>query len=269
MMASIIFGMVLPWLLVCLGCRLIYLLARQNGRVVLRLEAVEEQLGLLRGLLALAMNPEANPPAVGGLPDPEQDQDRGPHSNGDQRSSPWMESGGPRPAPAANGHAPKPVRGKANKGLAASRINRNGLKAGTPAPSFRLPLLDGGELALEEYRGRRLLLIFSDPECDPCQELAPQLEEFHRHSTDTQVLVISRRDPEINRRKVKALGLTFPVVLQRHWQTSLLYGMFATPIAYLIDEQGIIVHDVAVGTEGIQTLMPLARARKEVVPSRA
>ncbi|HEV3255829.1 MAG TPA: TlpA disulfide reductase family protein, partial [Gemmataceae bacterium] len=40
--------------------------------------------------------------------------------------------------------------GKANRGLAASRIKRDGLKAGTPAPAFRLPRLDGGELALED-----------------------------------------------------------------------------------------------------------------------
>jgi hypothetical protein len=31
--------------------------------------------------------------------------------------------------------------------------------------------------------------------------------------------------------------------------------MFATPVAYLIDEHGIITNDVAVGTEQIQALM--------------
>jgi len=31
--------------------------------------------------------------------------------------------------------------------------------------------------------------------------------------------------------------------------------MFATPIAYLIDETGVIAHDVAVGTDAILELM--------------
>ena len=31
--------------------------------------------------------------------------------------------------------------------------------------------------------------------------------------------------------------------------------MFATPVAYLIDEAGFIVHDIAVGTEAILELM--------------
>ena len=41
--------------------------------------------------------------------------------------------------------------------------------------------------------------------------------------------------------------------------------MFATPIAYLIDEAGVIVRDVAVGTDGILALLadPSVQAAKE------
>src|SRR6266516_1302283 len=49
-----------------------------------------------------------------------------------------------------------------NRSLARSKIKRDGLKAGTPAPDFRLPRLDGGELSLAALRGRRVLLVFSD-----------------------------------------------------------------------------------------------------------
>ena len=38
-------------------------------------------------------------------------------------------------------------------------LNRNGLEAGTSAPSFRLPDLGGNELSLD-LRGKRLLLVF-------------------------------------------------------------------------------------------------------------
>jgi peroxiredoxin len=145
-------------------------------------------------------------------------------------------------------------KGKANRGLQTSRLRRDGLKAGTSAPPFRLPRLDGGELALEEFWGRRLLLIFSDPDCGPCAELSPELEQFHRGS-GIPVLMISRRDAESNRRKVAELGLTFPIVLQRHWEISMLYGMFATPIAYLIDELGVLATDVTAGVQPIRDLM--------------
>jgi peroxiredoxin len=158
------------------------------------------------------------------------------------------------PVPEANGHAPKTPGGKANRGLAASRINRNGLKAGTPAPIFHLPRLDGGEISLEEFRGQRVLLVFSDPKCGPCDQLAPRLEQFYQNTSEPRVLMVSRGDLDTNRAKAAQLGLTFPIALQKQWEVSLRYGMFATPIAYLIDEQGILVTDVAAGVEPVLAL---------------
>ena len=68
------------------------------------------------------------------------------------------------------------------------------------------------------------------------------------------MLVVSRRDVEANRAKATKLGLTFPIVLQKQWEVSLKYAMFATPIGYLIDEQGILASDVAVGVGPILAL---------------
>jgi len=70
-----------------------------------------------------------------------------------------------------------------------------------------------------------------------------------------EVVMISLGEPKENLVKVKEHGLTFPVVLQRRWETSCLYGMFATPIAYLIDEAGVVMHDIVVGVEPILDLM--------------
>jgi peroxiredoxin len=158
-----------------------------------------------------------------------------------------------RPTPSANGIGPV-EKGKPHPSLARSRLNRTGLKAGAVAPEFRLPFIGGGELALADLRGRRVLLVFSDPKCGPCDELAPRLQELHRTRPDLLVVMISRRDAQATRTKAEALGLMFPIVMQRQWEVSLQYGMFATPIGYLIDERGIVVKDVAVGIEPILAL---------------
>lgn len=141
-----------------------------------------------------------------------------------------------------------------NRPLSSSRLVRDGLKAGAPAPPFRLPRVGGGEVVLEDYRGRRVLLVFSDPECGPCDALAPQLEALHRRATGLQIVMVSRRDPEANRKKVAEHGLTFPVAIQKNWDTSKDYGMFATPIAYLVDERAMLAADVAVGADAILEL---------------
>jgi peroxiredoxin len=162
---------------------------------------------------------------------------------------------GDRNAP-GNGNAGNTFLGMPKRPLSESRINRDGLAAGTPAPAFRLPQLDGGDLALEDFRGRRVLLVFSDPECEPCDALAPDLERLHRRGPpDLQVLMVSRGDPEANRAKAKEHGLTFPVVLQRQWEISRLYGKFATPIAYLIDADGVVAADLAMGPDAVLGLV--------------
>jgi peroxiredoxin len=92
-------------------------------------------------------------------------------------------------------------------------------------------------------------------------ELAPVLEQLHRRARSLQVLMISRGSLEANQVKIAQYGLTFPVVLQRHWEISRAYGMFATPIAYLIDEHGVLASDVAAGAEAIRALAASAESR--------
>jgi hypothetical protein len=70
-----------------------------------------------------------------------------------------------------------------------------------------------------------------------------------------EVVMISKGEPKENHAKVKEHGLTFPVVLQQQWEISRRYAMFATPIAYAINEAGVIQADVAVGLDAILGLM--------------
>jgi peroxiredoxin len=352
-MITIVFGTVLPWLLIAVGTWLAYQLVRQNGRILLRLESIEKQIGTRAG---------AKPRDAGGLPlgtvapDFELPDLNGvrrklsdfreqnvllvffnpqcgfctkmaadlaalPAEAGDQRAVPIVVTTGNaeenralvehygirclvllqqqmevaakygahgtpigyridgagriaselavgaepllrlatmlapseiEPGAAANGSAPHGA--KDDPSLKRSRLNRSGLKAGFAAPDFRLPRLDEGELSLANFRGGRVLLVFSDPDCGPCDELAPQLQEIHLRRPELQVLVVSRRDVEANRAKATALGLTFPIVLQKQWEVSLKYAMFATPVGYLIDEEGILASDVAVGVGPILAL---------------
>jgi hypothetical protein len=66
--------------------------------------------------------------------------------------------------------------------------------------------------------------------------------------------MVSRRDAEATRAKAASLGLSYPIVMQNQWEISLKNAMFATPNGYLIDEQGIILRDVAVGVGPILSL---------------
>jgi hypothetical protein len=74
-MITTLLGIVLPWLLVALGAWLVYQLLRQNGRILWRLEALEEQVARLadapaarapQGLDAGASAPDFELPDLGG-----------------------------------------------------------------------------------------------------------------------------------------------------------------------------------------------------------
>lgn len=140
--------------------------------------------------------------------------------------------------------------------LSKSSILRDGLKAGTLAPPFRLPDIHGRTVALDDYRGRKVLLVFSDPDCGPCDALAPQLAEFEQQhrGNGLDFIMIGRGDTERNRQKAEQYNIQFPFVLQDKWKLSKQYGIFATPVAFLVDENGVIVQDAAVGSEAIQQL---------------
>ncbi len=151
---------------------------------------------------------------------------------------------------------PKKKRLPGERPLSESRIEREGLKAGTPAPIFSLPDIHGRTVSLEEYRGRRVLLVFTDPNCGPCDQLAPDLVRLHRNHRDNgmQLVMVGRGEAEENRRKAEQHGIEFPVVLQERWKLSKQYGIFATPVGFLINEEGVIAKEVSKGADEILSL---------------
>jgi peroxiredoxin len=151
------------------------------------------------------------------------------------------------------------IRLPGEKPLSQSKIVRNGLKAGTPAPPFTLPDIYGREVSLADYLGRRVLLVFSDPHCGPCEQLAPELVRLHRSRDDLALILIGRGNPFENRRKAREHGFEFPVVVQKHWELSKEYGIFATPVAFLIGADGVLASNVARGTEEILALTGAGR----------
>jgi peroxiredoxin len=147
--------------------------------------------------------------------------------------------------------------------LSESRLVRNGITPGTVAPSFTAPAVGGGTVALDDFRGRRLLLVFSDPHCGPCNELLPRLADLHRGHEDNglAIAMISRGEEADNRTKVEAHGVSFPVGIQPGWNISKTYGIFETPVAFLIDEQGRVARQVSRGRDAVLELAHDAMAQ--------
>jgi len=141
-----------------------------------------------------------------------------------------------------------------------SRLGRDGLKLGKKAPDFTLPVATngarvqsetgphaGGQLSLHDFAGRKVLLVFTQSGCGPCHAIAPELNRVHERG-EHQVLVVNNGEPDETRKWAAETSARFPVLAQEKFSLSKRYQVFATPFAFLIDEQGTITSKGIVGT---------------------
>jgi methylamine dehydrogenase accessory protein MauD len=130
-----------------------------------------------------------------------------------------------------------------------------GLPIGTPAPTFALNGLYGETVTLDDLRasGNPTLLLFTDPNCAPCNALLPMIGGWEREMAATLVL-ISRGTPEENRAKSAEHGLTH-VLLQHDREVAESYQATTTPSAVLIQPDGTIGSPVAIGADAITQLV--------------
>lgn len=145
---------------------------------------------------------------------------------------------------------------------------QTGLRPGVRAPYFLLPRLGGGRLSLKEFRGRRVLLVFSAPDCPACDKVMPALESLYGRTSAFQLVVISRGGADENRAKASMLGLTAPIGLQKGNEITRLYRKFETPAAYVIDENGVLESEASVGGEILKLAAQAALPRpgKDAAP---
>jgi len=120
-----------------------------------------------------------------------------------------------------------------------SRLGWRGLKRGTKAPDFTLRCIEGGEINLSSFAGRQVLLVFTQARCGPCARIVPELNRLHREG-ELIVLVVNNGDLESTQKWAREVGASFPVLAQSQLSISRRYEVFATPFAFLINEQGVI-----------------------------
>lgn len=142
-----------------------------------------------------------------------------------------------------------------------------GLPVGSRAPSFELPLLSGERLTLDDLSedAAPVLLVFSDPDCVPCNALLPELAGWERqHAGKLTVVVVSRGALKANRAKTDAYGLK-KVLLQQDREVAEKYQVQATPGGVLVMADGLIGSNVATGPQAIAALV--ARATGTELPT--
>ena len=127
------------------------------------------------------------------------------------------------------------------------------LKIGKDVPEFELHDLNAKQITADTFKGKQTLVTFWSLTCPHCVKMMDELKEWDKEkgTDDPQLIVFSDGDKS----RHEELGLDSPIVLDAGYKTAEKFGMFGTPSAVLVNEQGKIVSETAIGAEEIWSLV--------------
>jgi cytochrome c biogenesis protein CcmG/thiol:disulfide interchange protein DsbE len=115
----------------------------------------------------------------------------------------------------------------------------SGIKGGSPAPDFQLPMLDGGgTLSSTDLRGKPVVLNFWASWCLPCREEAPRLQRaWERYKSQGVTIVgVNIKDAKSDAKKfVKEFGITYPIVRDENSEFADKLGVYGLPETFFVD----------------------------------
>ena len=124
---------------------------------------------------------------------------------------------------------------------------------GKSIPAFSLKGLNGRIITKNDIIGKTTLAIFWSTDCPHCVRMMTEIQEWDKSKSpdDPQFIVFSEGDEKLH----KDPGLESPVLLEKGYKTAINFGMFGTPSAVLIDEDGKIISETAIGAGNIWALI--------------
>lgn len=127
------------------------------------------------------------------------------------------------------------------------------LKIGQAVPELSVTDLSGRRLTDADLKGKQTLIAFWSTGCSHCSAMLPDLRNWDesKNADEPNLLVFSDGDEET----LREFGLISPIVLDEGHRTAATLGMFGTPSAVLVNEDGVIVTETAIGAPNIWSLI--------------
>jgi thiol-disulfide isomerase/thioredoxin len=136
---------------------------------------------------------------------------------------------------------------------------------GVAAPPLVARTLDGGEVSLDSFKGRRVVLNFWATWCGPCRREAPHLDRLARE-TDVVVLAVSDEEADVVRAFALKHVLGYTFALEGELQAP-YDRVRSLPTNMFIDRNGVI-QEVLVGGLDFESLHERATAPDRTEPPR-
>lgn len=124
-----------------------------------------------------------------------------------------------------------------------------GIATGDKASDFELVSLEGENVKLSDFHGKRVILTFWATWCPPCRAEMPDMQKYYEEFGKAGNVVIvsvnvtkTESHPNRVREFADKYGITFPILLDESSDVTDRYEVAAYPTSFFIDEQGIICY---------------------------
>ncbi len=126
-------------------------------------------------------------------------------------------------------------------------------KIGENVPQFSVQDIKGEVIDSDYFKGHQTLVTFWSPTCQFCNSMMDELRAWEKtKGADAPKLVLFS---EGDRQAHEEFQLNSPVILDEGYKTAAGFGMFGTPSAVLVNEDGRIISEIAVGAANIWSLV--------------
>ncbi|CEA02154.1 Sporulation thiol-disulfide oxidoreductase A precursor [Metalysinibacillus saudimassiliensis] len=128
---------------------------------------------------------------------------------------------------------------------------QTGLRKGDTPPDFTLTTMDGKEVTLSDYKGKKVILNFWASWCPPCKAEMPHMQKYYDKKAEEQnfeILAVNLTSEEKSNRLIEkflqSYGITFPVPLDEKGNIALKYQVITIPSTFILNTDGQIEHSI-------------------------
>jgi peroxiredoxin len=118
------------------------------------------------------------------------------------------------------------------------------------ATDFKLKDLDGKEVSLSDFKGKKVFLNFWASWCPPCKEEMPDIEKLYEETKDSDLVILAVNLGETKNTTKSFIDnnkYNFQVLLDSDQSVANQYNITKIPTSYFIDKEGNIVSTVSGG----------------------